>query len=62
VHLSDLTAGGTNFPRDGIFFDPSFNTLVGVPTLKTNYYSVLRASDGYSEAQLDLNMFVSKAP
>lgn len=35
---------------------------MGVPTVKTNYYSILRATDGFSEAQLDLNMFVSKAP
>jgi hypothetical protein len=62
IQLSELTAGGANFPRDGIYFDPYFNTLVGVPTVKTNYYSILRATDGFSEAQLDLNMFVSKAP
>ena len=62
MHLSDLTAGGANFPRDGIFFDPFFNTLVGVPNVKTNYYSVMRATDGYSEAQVDINMVVSKEP
>jgi hypothetical protein len=55
-------SSGLSLPIDNIFYDPFFNTLLGAPTLKSNYYSLLTASDGFTSANLDLNLFLSQAP
>jgi hypothetical protein len=55
-------SNGLSLPIDNIFYDPFFNTLLGAPTLKSNYYSLLTASDGFVSAKLDLNLFLSQAP